>query len=60
MPPRKKYSESALKCWQKDKSKSPVSAKLRLWGNDSMVCAMGLYDLVGWALIKLLEPTVQP
>ena len=32
-----------MKRWQKDKSKSPVSnrsAKLRLWDNDSIVCAM--------------------
>ena len=40
---RKKYSKSALKRWQKDKSKSPISnrsAKLRLRDNDSIVCAM--------------------
>ena len=54
MPATKKCSESALKHWQKDKSKSPLSnrpTKLRLWDNESMVCAM---EAVGWALTHSL------
>ena len=43
MPARKKRSESALKRWQKNKSKFPLSNrpdKLRQWDNESIVCAM--------------------